>query len=112
MMPVWGVLMDDVFYFSTGKNSRKALNLKSNPKCVVGVGSQVKEEAIIMEGKAEGVSDKALLKRFIETYETKYHFDMSSFNEPFYRVRPSKAFAFSAYGDFVGTATRWKFSDH
>ncbi len=67
MMPVWGIVMNDVFYLSTGKNSRKARNFQSNPKCVVGVESQDKEEAIIMEGIAEGVSDKTFLKRFKET---------------------------------------------
>ncbi len=109
-MPVWGVVMDDVFYFSTGNNSRKARNLQSNPSCVVGIGRQDNEEAIIVEGVAEKVSKKPLLKRFKEAYQAKYKWDMSTFNEPFYAVRPTAAFAFSAYGDFVGTATRWKFS--
>ncbi len=111
IMPVWGVMMDDVFYFSTGKKSRKARNLQSNPKCVVGIGGQENEEAIIIEGVAEKVSGKTLLKRFNDTYQAKYKWDMSEFNEPFYAVRPRLAFAFSAYGDFVGTATRWRFGD-
>lgn len=110
MMPVWGVLMDDVFYFSTGENSRKAHNLQSNPNCVVSVENQDNEEAIILEGVAKKVSEEKLLKSFKEAYQTKYKWDMSAFNEPIYAVRPSIAFAFSAYGDFVGTATRWEFS--
>ena len=35
-MPVWGVWIDDAFYFSTGTQSRKARNLAENPRCVIG----------------------------------------------------------------------------
>ncbi len=111
MMPIWGVMMDDVFYFSTEQNSQKARNLQSNPKCVVSIGRQDNEEAIIVEGVAEKVTEKTLLTRFKEAYQAKYKWDMSAFNEPLYAGRPTTAFAFSAYGDFVGTATRWKFSE-
>lgn len=111
IMPVWGVWMDELFYFSTGENSRKAHNLQSNPKCALGIGNQDNEESIILEGIAEKVSEKRLLNRFKEAYQSKYKYDMSAFNEPVYTVHPSTAFAFSALGDFVGTATRWKFSN-
>jgi general stress protein 26 len=112
MMPVWGVLMDNVFYFSSGEKSRKARNLRSNPKCVVSIENQDNKEAIILEGAAEKVSEKTLAKRFKEAYQAKYKYDMSAFNEPIYAVRPRVVFAFSAYGDFGGTATRWKFTSN
>src|SRR6185295_10383571 len=34
-MPVWGIWVDSVFYFSTGRTSRKAKNLAKNKRCVV-----------------------------------------------------------------------------
>ena len=34
VMPVWGLWLDDAFYFSTGASSRKARNLAANPRCV------------------------------------------------------------------------------
>ena len=33
-MPVWGVWVDDRFYFSTGAQSRKARNLAANASCL------------------------------------------------------------------------------
>src|SRR5690242_4624396 len=35
VMVVWGLWLEDGFYFSTGKNSRKARNLAANPRCVI-----------------------------------------------------------------------------
>jgi hypothetical protein len=35
MTPVWGVWLDETFYFSTGRRSRKARNLAADPRCVV-----------------------------------------------------------------------------
>src|SRR4030088_33397 len=31
VMPVWGVWLDDAFFFSTGRKSRKGQNLAANP---------------------------------------------------------------------------------
>ncbi len=62
VMLVWGVWIDDAFYFSTDQRSRKSRNLAANPNCVVcpeGAG-----EAVILEGIAEevttGIFDKAI----------------------------------------------------
>jgi pyridoxine/pyridoxamine 5'-phosphate oxidase len=53
-MPVWGVWADDRFYFSTGRQSRKARNLAANAACVV--CAERADEAVIVEGVAEEVS--------------------------------------------------------
>src|SRR5947209_13693831 len=34
-MIVWGLWLDGVFYFSSGRRSRKAKNLAANPRCVI-----------------------------------------------------------------------------
>src|SRR5262249_40076116 len=56
VMPIWGVWMDDAFYFSTGKTSVKARNLAENPRCVLCPGDA--DEAVIVEGVATYVTNK------------------------------------------------------
>src|SRR5207253_8293175 len=46
-MPVWGVWLDEAFYFSTGNQSRKARNLEENPNCVI--GCELREDQIVLE---------------------------------------------------------------
>ena len=107
-MPVWGIWLDDAFYFSTGAQSRKARNLAANPYCVVGI--ELDDEAISVEGQAIPVADPIVIQRFAETYGTKYHWSMEGFAEPVYVVRPTIAFAFSSVtGEFQRSATRWTF---
>ena len=107
-MPVWGVWLDGAFYFSTGRESRKARNLAANPRIVV--GAEPADEAIVVEGVAEAVTDPALLRQFADLYGAKYQWDMEGFAEPVYAVRPAAAFAFIAgTGEFTGSATRWLF---
>jgi pyridoxamine 5'-phosphate oxidase-like protein len=109
-MPVWGVWLDTIFCFSTGKDSRKARNLALNPNCVT--SCEVGDVAIILEGVAELVSDPGLRKSFASVYGSKYNWDTEGFDEPVYVVRPSVAFAFScAPGEFTASATRWTFED-
>jgi nitroimidazol reductase NimA-like FMN-containing flavoprotein (pyridoxamine 5'-phosphate oxidase superfamily) len=35
VMPLWGVWLDDAFFFSTGRTSRKGQNLAANPACTI-----------------------------------------------------------------------------
>ena len=49
-MVVWGIWLENVYYFSTGVTTLKARNLAGNPNCVLcndDVG-----EAVIVEGSA------------------------------------------------------------
>ncbi len=107
-MPVWGIWLDDAFYFSTGAQSRKARNLAANPDCVVGI--ELDGEAISVEGQAGLVTDPLVIQRFAEKYSAKYHWDTGGFAEPVYVVHPKVAFAFSSVtGEFQKSATRWTF---
>ena len=111
VMPVWGVWIDDAFYFSTGNQSRKARNLVENPRCTI--SCEVGADQIIVEGKARLVDDSELRRRFSDAYQAKYNFDMKGFSEPFYAVQPSAVFGFTTTeGQFTKTATRWMFDDH
>ncbi len=107
-MPVWGVWLDDRFYFSAGRRSRKARNLATNPRCVI--CTERADEAVILEGVAEEVRDRKLLKIFADLYKRKYDWDMESDQEPVYAVRPRVAFGLIEHAEeFGGTATRWAF---
>jgi nitroimidazol reductase NimA-like FMN-containing flavoprotein (pyridoxamine 5'-phosphate oxidase superfamily) len=110
VMPVWGVWLDEAFYFSTGKQSRKARNLADNPHCVI--CPENAEESVILEGIAEEVFDKALYKEFAVAYEAKYQWNMEGFAEPLYVVHPKVVFALIETGEqFSSTATRWTFDE-
>jgi len=115
VMPVWGVWLGDAepggaFYFSTGKNTRKAHNLASNPRCVV--CSECADEAIILEGIAEELTAESLPPQFKDAYFEKYKWEIDAAQGGIYAVRPRVAFAFIENADdFAGTATRWRFSD-
>ena len=104
VMPLWGVWVDDAFYFSTGRSSRKGQNLVANPACAV--TNDQGEEAVIIEGNAEEVKDAAALEAMAAAYKKKYKMDPRAMNEPIFVVRPGKVFAFIEKS-FPRSATRW-----
>jgi Pyridoxamine 5'-phosphate oxidase len=113
-MVVWGLWMDGVLLFSTGRQSRKARNLEENPRCVM--ATERAEQAVIVEGVAEETMDVELRSRFLKICEKKYKFDMSSFEkdilnlkEPIYAVRPVVVFGLDEKKS-LNAATRWEFS--
>jgi nitroimidazol reductase NimA-like FMN-containing flavoprotein (pyridoxamine 5'-phosphate oxidase superfamily) len=108
VMPVWGVWLDDAFFFSTGRKSRKGQNLAANPACTI--ANDNGEEAVIIEGLATPVEDSAALKRIAAVYKKKYKLDPRSMNEPIFIVRPSTVFGFIEKS-FPKSATRWKFTN-
>jgi nitroimidazol reductase NimA-like FMN-containing flavoprotein (pyridoxamine 5'-phosphate oxidase superfamily) len=115
-MPVWGVWFKDAFFFSTGKQSRKARNLETNPYCSVaaeiGTGKRLKKneinDSVILEGRAELVENPHSRQTFCRLYEKKYAWDMKDFAEPIYCVVPATAFGFTE--GFSQSATKWTFS--
>jgi general stress protein 26 len=107
-MPVWGMWLDDAFYFSTGAQSRKARNLVENPRCAI--GCELGEDQIVLEGIARLMTDSVLRDEFAKAYSQKYEWDMEGFDEPIYAVQPTSVFGLStAPGAFVESATRWVF---
>jgi len=105
VMPVWGVWLDDAFFFSTGRKSRKGQNLAANPACTI--TNDNGEQAVIVEGRAEEVKDVAALKRMAAAYKKKYKMDPRSMGEPIFIVRPKTVFGFIEKS-FPKSATRWK----
>ncbi len=109
MMVIWGLWMDGTFLFSTGQKSRKGRNLAKNPHCVI--GTEKAHEAVIVEGVVEISSDPKLRKKFNKQYEKKYKWDMSTFADPVYVLRPHLAFGLYEK-EFQAKATRWQFQGH
>ena len=105
VMPVWGVWVDDAFFFSTGRKSRKGRNLAANPACTV--SNDAGEEAVIVEGSAEKLETPDALERVAAAYKKKYKMDPRSMGEPIFIVRPSTVFGFIEKS-FPKSATRWK----
>jgi nitroimidazol reductase NimA-like FMN-containing flavoprotein (pyridoxamine 5'-phosphate oxidase superfamily) len=106
-MVVWGLWLQNIFYFSTGRESQKARNLKANPNCVV--CNELANEAVIVEGVAREVRETAMRTRFFRLYERKYDFDMSPYEkEPIWAVRPVKVFGLDERLS-LSRATRWTF---
>jgi hypothetical protein len=111
-MVVWGLWLDGVFLFATGRESRKTKNLAHNPRCVV--CTEHAQEAVIVEGVAEIVG-VPVRRQFLKKYTPKYNFDMAgmekdilAMKEPVFAVRPQVVFGLYEK-KFVGSATRWKF---
>jgi len=105
VMPVWGVWVDDAFYFSTGGKSRKGQNLAANPACTV--ANDDGKEAVIVEGQAKKIEDAAALEHVAGAYKNKYKMDPRGMGEPIFEVRPTKVFAFIEKS-FPKSATRWR----
>ena len=114
LMVIWGLWLDGVFFFSTGRHSRKTRNLESNPHCVI--GTEDAHEAVVVEGAAEKLRNVGQLEEFLVLYKGKYDYDMSSMQEdilalrePIFAVRPSVAFGLDEKAG-LQNATRWRFA--
>jgi pyridoxine/pyridoxamine 5'-phosphate oxidase len=108
VMPVWGIWLDETFYFSTDEQSRKGRNLAANANAVVHLESG--DDVVIVEGSVEVVTEPSVLGRFADAYDVKYHIrpDMNSLAAKVYCLRPTVAFAWEEK-DFTKSATRWSF---
>ena len=106
-MPVWGIWVDSVFYFSTGRTSRKARNLGRNPHCLV--CNERTHEAVILHGQAEEIRDPKLIADLGKPYYRKYKpWKLDPAMGAIFAVRP--AVAFGMYEKkYATSATRWIF---
>ena len=111
VMPVWGIFVDDVLWFSSSRGSRKARNLAANPRCAITTDNAY--EPVVIEGTAELVHDLTAIAAFVIKINDKYHTDYSIdfFSAPenaCFVVHPRWAFSL-AESDFTGSPTRWLF---
>ncbi|MCO6452961.1 MAG: pyridoxamine 5'-phosphate oxidase family protein [Caldilineales bacterium] len=108
--PVWGIWLDDSFLFGTDAQSRKALNLITNPAVVVHLESG--DEVLVLEGVAREERDKDLLQRYADAYWDKYEIRLGidDVGVMTFRLKPSNALGWLE-SDFPGVATRWRFEE-
>jgi hypothetical protein len=114
--PVWAVWLDGALYFSTAATSRKARNLAAEPRCAVNLESG--EFHLMVEGRADLVTDEEKLRRMAEAYGAKYDWplqvrdgsvtDNYGNSGPVFAVTPSVVFGL-VIGD-TESATRWRFN--
>jgi len=105
--PVWGIWLDDAFFFNTDCRSRKALNLSTNPGMVVNLESG--DDVVIVEGRAEEVVEELLLADINAAYLEKYGMPLADLGgNANFTLRPRVVMAWLE-GDFRKTATRWIF---
>jgi PPOX class probable F420-dependent enzyme len=111
VMPVWAVWHDDALWFSSSLSSRKARNLRADPRCAVGTDDA--QEPVVLEGRADVLVEAGDLAAFIDAVNAKYGTDYGvDFLDPAvnacFRVRPTWAFGLAS-SDFAGSPTRWRF---
>ena len=109
-MPVWGVWMDGAFYFGTAPDSRKALNLLTDPRACVHLESG--EEVVVLEGVMAEVTEVGDLCRMGAALSAKYGFemDMAEMGAVAHRMAPTVAFGWTE-SSFPQNATRWVFDE-
>ena len=108
-IPVWGVWLDETFYFSNG--ALTARNLARDPR--VSVHLESGEDVVIIEGAVEMASGKPLINRISTAYSAKYLWQGTQ--DAWYALRPRVAFAWlcpsaglGAESVYAGSATRWR----
>jgi hypothetical protein len=91
--------------------SRKAKNLRADPRCVV--TTEDASDPVIIEGTAQIMTDDASIRRALDLMNEKYDAGIEiSFLDPARNstigVRPHKVIGMR-HGDFTGSPTRWIF---
>jgi hypothetical protein len=105
-MVVWGIWLENAYYFSTGSTTRKARNLASNPHCVVCNENVV--EAVIVEGQAHQLTVAQIPEAAFGLYQKKYGWKLDPDMGPAFKVTPRVVFAMPEKL-FPAGATRWMF---
>jgi nitroimidazol reductase NimA-like FMN-containing flavoprotein (pyridoxamine 5'-phosphate oxidase superfamily) len=117
--PLPAVWRDGALYFCTGPEEQKAVNLRANDSCVLTTGDNRWKAGldVVVEGRAERITDEALLHALAAMWETKYDGDWKfdvrdgAFHHGpgsahVFEVRPRKVLSF-AKGDFAQTRFRF-----
>lgn len=110
LMAIWGVWHDDAVWFSTSRGSRKARNLAADPRCTVATDDA--QEPVVLDGRAERVTDPTALGAFLDALTEKYAISLGAdFIDPnrnaTLRVPPQRVFGLTE-SDFTGSPTVWE----
>jgi nitroimidazol reductase NimA-like FMN-containing flavoprotein (pyridoxamine 5'-phosphate oxidase superfamily) len=127
--PLPAMWLDGALHFSTGLDEQKGRNLTRNPNCVLTTGNNSYRQGldVVVEGRAERVTDRPILERLAELWQSKiqwpYDVVEGGFRHrlegplpettdalgvvPVFVVRPSKVLSFGRGERF--TQTRYRF---
>lgn len=119
--PMIAVFVDGSLFFCTGPTEQKARNLANNAHCTITTGCNQYGSGldVVVEGRAERVTEDERLRRLAAAFEAKYgsdwHFDVreAAFHHEggeawVFEVEPIKAFGFDRNGP--AGQTRWRFA--
>ena len=102
---VWGIWMNNMFYFTSGERSRKARNIRKNQSCVL--CPERADRAVIVEGVAAKIAWSSVPRRFRSAYKKKYDWNIDPSMGSTYVVRPRVAFGIVEDAKSSPGATRW-----
>jgi PPOX class probable F420-dependent enzyme len=111
VMPVWGIWHDESVWFSSSVQSRKARNLRSDPRCVLTTDNP--SEPVVLEGVAKVIRELGAIEELVSRLNDKYSSDLTvEFMDPdvnaTFRVRPRWVFSLNDK-EFTESPTRWAF---
>jgi nitroimidazol reductase NimA-like FMN-containing flavoprotein (pyridoxamine 5'-phosphate oxidase superfamily) len=117
--PLPAVWSEEALHFTTGAGEQKGVNLARNPSCALTTGTNRWNDGldVVVEGRAERVTDDHRLHLLADLWRAKYSGDWDyevrdgAFHHEggaalVFRVAPTKILAFSK-GDFAQTAFRF-----
>lgn len=108
-IPVWGFFLDNVLYFGTSRDSRKARNLEHNAAVSIHLDSG--DDVVILEGEAREIpqSDKQVFTKLDAASKTKYKMPLMIVpGSVLFAVCPRVVLSWTEK-DFPKNATRWEF---
>lgn len=72
--PVWGVWLDDRFFFSSGSRIRS--NILARPS--VSINLESGDECVIVEGVASELNEAVAVRRVTDAYNAKYSWNLEA----------------------------------
>ena len=106
---VWGIWLDERFWFSTGDGSRKARDLRADERCTV--ATEQAADALVVRGRAQVVTDRAHVAEVARRYRAKYGEGFpEDGDDPLFVVVASSVLA-TPEADFTRHPTRWRYVD-
>ncbi|MHA1199512.1 MAG: pyridoxamine 5'-phosphate oxidase family protein [Candidatus Heimdallarchaeaceae archaeon] len=102
--PIWGIWLDNFFYFGGGDKTRTVRNILENN--YVAIHTESGDKAVIVEGFVEKFEDNELDSIIGLEYEKRYGMNHPP---PFWRVIPETVFAWSIEG-YAKSPTKFRCS--
>jgi hypothetical protein len=79
LMPLIGMWLDGALLFLSGEGTQKGRNLAREPRCVIAVGTTTLPSLdLIMEGKAQRITDQDTLRQVVEAFGTKLEWPLEA----------------------------------